>query len=194
MEAADFRTVHSIPGRMRVKIGPLRGNDDLARALEARLAGQAGVQAAEANAATGSLLVLYDPEAPGWRDPSVALSGHLSPIAPQIDREDIAEQLAVPQATPTNGTAGIEAHHVMGFFRDMNDQVRSATGGPGLTLLVPLALLLLGVRGLLAAKEVAAPRWYDFLWFGFATFLMLNAAGVPTAKAAEEAAEIAATV
>ena len=54
---------------MRVKIGPLRGNDDLARALEARLAGQAGVQAAEANAATGSLLVLYDPEAPGWRDP-----------------------------------------------------------------------------------------------------------------------------
>src|SRR2546430_2141226 len=100
-----------------------------------------------------------------------------------------------PQGPPARKEpAGIEAHHVMGFFRGMNDQVRSATGGPGLTLLVPLALLLLGVRGFLTAKEVAAPRWYDLLWFGFATFLMLNAAGVPTAKAAEEAAEIAATV
>src|SRR5438094_8896918 len=172
MEAADFRTVHSIPGRMRVKIGPLRGNDDLARALEARLAGQAGVQAAEANAATGSLLVLYDPEAPGWRDPSVALSGHLSPIAPQLDREDIAEQLAVPRATATNGTAGIEAHHVMGFFRGMNDQVRSETGGRGLTLLVPLGLPLLAVCGLLAVKECAALSRSDLLWFGHGTGLI----------------------
>ena len=71
---------------------------------------------------------------------------------------------------------------------------RSATGGPGLTALVPLALLLLGARGLLAAEEVAVPRWYDLVWFGFATFLMLNAAGVPAAKAAEEAAEVAAAV
>ena len=80
----------------------------------------------------------------------------------------------------------------MGYFRGLNEQVRSATGGPGLTLLVPFTLLLLGARGLLVAEKVATPRWYDFLWFGFATFLMLNAAGVPTARAAEEAAEVAA--
>ena len=43
MEAADFRTVHSIPGRMRVKIGPLRGDDELARDLEAHLRRQTGV-------------------------------------------------------------------------------------------------------------------------------------------------------
>ena len=32
------------------------------------------------------------------------------------------------------------------------------------------------------------------MWFGFATFLMLNAAGVPPAKAAEHAAEVVAAV
>jgi len=32
------------------------------------------------------------------------------------------------------------------------------------------------------------------VWFGFATFLMLNAAGVPPAKAAEHAAEVVAAV
>jgi len=35
---------------------------------------------------------------------------------------------------------------------------------------------------------------YDLVWFGFATFLMLNAAGVPPAKAAEHAAEVVAAV
>jgi len=141
MDTADLRTVHAIPGRIRVKVGALKDNAALARELEARLAAEPGVRRAEANPTTGSLL---------------------------------------------------EAHHVIGFFRGLNEQVRSATGGPGLTVLVPLALLLLGARGLMAAEQV--PRWYDLVWFGFATFLMLNAAGVPAAKAAEEAAEVAAAV
>ncbi|TMA40804.1 MAG: hypothetical protein E6J83_13420 [Deltaproteobacteria bacterium] len=143
MDTADLRTVHAIPGRIRVKVGALKDNAALARELEERLAAEPGVRRAEANPTTGSLL---------------------------------------------------EAHHVIGFFRGLNEQVRSATGGPGLTVLVPLALLLLGARGLMAAEEVAVPRWYDLVWFGFATFLMLNAAGVPAAKAAEEAAEVAAAV
>ena len=55
-------------------------------------------------------------------------------------------------------------------------------------------LVLLGVRGLFLAEELPAPRWYDLLWFGFGTFVMLNAAGIPPARAAEEAAEIAAAL
>jgi len=193
----DIRTVHSLPGRIRIKIGALKDNAALAHELEDRIGAQPGVRSADANPTTGSLLVLYDPEAPGWRDYTHALSDPLRSVAPGVDRTEIASRLAEVPA-PTNGTArspiDIEAHDVMGYFRGLNEQVRSATGGPGLTLLVPLALLLLGARGLLVAEEVAAPRWYDFLWFGFATFLMLNAAGVPTARAAEEAAEVVAAV
>ena len=190
MDAADFRTVHAIPGRIRVKVGALKDNAALARELRERLAAEPGVRRAEANPTTGSLLVLYDTEAPGWRDYTRALSDRLRSVAPGVDPAEIAARLAAAPA-PTNGTVGIEAHHVMGYFRGLNEEVRSATGGPGLTMLVPLALLLLGARGLLAAEKVAVPRWYDLVWFGFATFLMLNAAGVPPAKAAEEAAEVA---
>jgi len=198
MKPTDIRTVHTIPGRIRIKVGALKGNVDLALELQERLAAEPGVRHAEANPTTGSLLVVYDPEAPGWRDYTRALSDQLRPVAPGVDPTEIARRLAEVPA-PTNGTVigtngGIEAHDVMGYFRGLNDQVRSATGGPGLTLLVPLTLLLLGVRGLLAAEEVAAPRWYDLVWFGFATFLMLNAAGVPAAKAGEEAAEVAGAV
>jgi len=189
MDAADFRTVHAIPGRIRVKVGALKDNAALARELQERLAGEPGVRRAEANPTTGSLLVLYDSEAPGWRDYTRALSDQLRSVAPGVDPAEIAQRLAAAPA-PTNGTVGIEAHHVMGYFRGLNEQVRSATGGPGLTVLVPLALLPLGARGLLAADEVAVPRWYDLVWFGFATFLMLNAAGVPLAKAAEVAAAV----
>lgn len=195
MGTEEFRTVHTIPGRIRVKVGALKGNADLARELEERLAAEPGVRRAEANPMTGSLLVLYDSEAPAWRDYARALGDRLRAVAPGVEPTEIARRLAeVPP--PTNGTVrgttGIEAHDIMGYFRGLNEQVRSATGGPGLTLLVPFTLLLLGARGLLVAEKVATPRWYDFVWFGFATFLMLNAAGVPTARAAEEAAEVAA--
>ena len=43
-------------------------------------------------------------------------------------------------------------------------------------------------------RQHGSISWYDLVWFGFATFLMLNAAGVPPAKAAEEAAQVVAAV
>ena len=43
-----------------------------------------------------------------------------------------------------------------------------------LSLLVPAVLVLLGFRRLLIEGGVHPPRWYDFMWFGFATYLMLN--------------------
>jgi hypothetical protein len=65
---------------------------------------------------------------------------------------------------------------------------------PQLKLIVPLAFVLLGARGLFVGEKLGVPRWYGLLWFGFATFMMLNVAGVPAARAAEEAAEVAAAV
>jgi isoamylase len=38
----------------------------------------------------------------------------------------------------------------------------------------PLTLFVLGVRGLLVAKTVPFPAWYDLWWFAFGTFFMLN--------------------
>ena len=43
-----------------------------------------------------------------------------------------------------------------------------------LNLLLPLTLLFLGVRSLTTSKETLFPAWYDYLWFAFSTFVMLN--------------------
>jgi TctA family transporter len=71
--------------------------------------------------------------------------------------------------------AGGAAQTTGGFLGVLN------TGGnPGLTrnfnlsLLLPLTLLFLGARSLFTSKEMLFPAWYDYLWFGFSTFLMLN--------------------
>jgi hypothetical protein len=101
--------------------------------------------------------------------------------------------LAVGPETPDAGPI-LEAHDVKGFFEWINGAVRTTTAGLDLKLLVPLVLVLLGARGLVVAEEATVPRWYDLLWFGFGTFMMLNAAGVPTERAAETAAKVAAAV
>jgi len=128
-----------------------------------------------------------------WRDSIPALARDLATVAPDIDAEAVADRLAAGPETP-DARPMLEAHHVTGFFERVNDAVRATTAGLDLKLLVPLVLVLFGVRGLLVAEEATVPRWYDLLWFGFGTFMMLNAAGVPTARAAETAAEVAAAV
>jgi hypothetical protein len=37
-----------------------------------------------------------------------------------------------------------------------------------------MTLLFFGVRSLWTSKKLALPAWYDYLWFAFSTFAMLN--------------------
>jgi len=32
----------------------------------------------------------------------------------------------------------------------------------------------LGIRSLLRAEKIPAPRWHDYFWYGFSTFMLLN--------------------
>ncbi len=54
----------AVPGRLRLKVGGLRGNPGLKGDLEHRLAGYGGVTAARASPLTGNLLILFDPALP----------------------------------------------------------------------------------------------------------------------------------
>jgi hypothetical protein len=137
-------------------------------------------------------LVHHDHHASEWHDERRAIAEKLAPLL-GLGHEEMLHRLGAAR-TRAKGSLALESHHVTGFFESLNEQVKSVTGGTGLKLLVPLALVLLGVRGLLAGQRVPAPRWYDLMWFGFAAFLMLNAAGVSPARAAEEAAEVAAAL
>jgi hypothetical protein len=59
------------------------------------------------------------------------------------------------------------------FSRTVNERLKKA-GSPDLKVLLPISLLALGIRGLLVAENVPFPAWYDFLWFSFSTFFILN--------------------
>ena len=52
--------IHSLPGRLRVRVPRMRRNAALATQLRARILQLQGVRAADVNTVTGSLLVLYD--------------------------------------------------------------------------------------------------------------------------------------
>ena len=52
--------LHSVPGRLRVKIPQLRNNTGRCQEVQALLLGLEGVQDVEANCLTGSVLVRYD--------------------------------------------------------------------------------------------------------------------------------------
>ena len=60
------------------------------------------------------------------------------------------------------------------FLAGRQCAVGQTTGGLDLKLLAPLALILFGLRRLWAAEKPTSPSWFDYLWFGFASFVMLN--------------------
>ncbi len=53
--------MHSIPGRLRLKIPAIRRNPEEAKAIQALLKGLEGMESIRANTITGSLVVKYEP-------------------------------------------------------------------------------------------------------------------------------------
>jgi Heavy metal associated domain 2 len=193
VDAGGVQVAHAIPGRIRLKIEGLRANPGLAQRLEERLSGTAGVRHVEASPVTGSLLIRYDEQSPEWRGGEVVLAGKLAGVAPGLDLRTTAHTWTA-KGVDSSDPLALKSSHVTGLFGSLNEAVSSVTGGTDLKLLVPLLLVLLGVRGFLTAERMAVPRWYDFLWFGFGAFIMLNGTGVSASRAAEEAAEVVAAL
>jgi len=164
--------IHAIPGRMRLRIPSLKGNEDLARPLRERLSSIPGVAYVEVNPVTGSVLVVHQGREPNAPELVHSLAQGLSPII-GVDPQRLQAHLT-RDARPRGSRPLLHRDRVHGFFSDLNASVRSATGGADLNLLVPALLVLLGFRRLLLEGGLHPPRWYDFMWFGFATYLMLN--------------------
>ena len=159
--------IHAIPGRMRLRIPSLKGNEDLARPLREHLSSIPGVARLDVNPVTGSVLVVHHAREATPPELVQSLAEGLAPLV-GVDQRRLQAHLS-HDARP-----GRSHHSVHGFFKDLNASFKSATGGADLSLLVPALLILLGFRRLLSEGGLHAPRWYDFMWFGFATYLMLN--------------------
>ena len=178
-DLAGIDVVHAIPGRARVRIDVLKGDPAVATRLRERLASLPGMRRVEANPVTGTVLLVYEAEDTRWLEELPDAAG--TPAAEVAAVRSRLEREAAPAANGQPPRARVAA-----FFDGLNRRVQDATGGVDLALLVPALLVLLGLRALVATDKVRTPTWYDLLWFGFGTFVMLNTRGETGAIAAVE--------
>ena len=169
MTGDALRVVHACPGRVRLKAAKLKGEAALARQAAERLRRVPGIREVEANAVTGSLLIYYN--LPELTSPAamLALSEATKELFPEIEPQTLLKGLESLAAPPPPATGGLT-----GSLAAVNAKVAALTGGLDLKLLVPLFFLGLGIRSLLLAEKIHAPSWYDYFWFGFSSFMMLN--------------------
>jgi hypothetical protein len=171
MGIGGFQVVHAIPGRVRVKISRLKEDPALAREVQERLTAVHGIQQVEVNPVTGSVLVLYDRTVLESLDSLLSLGAEFNSLIPDLELSKLEDWLGSANG---DGTATPIAERLGTFFGAVNAKVGASTGGVDLKLLLPLALFVLGVRGLAVAGKGVFPTWYDLLWFAFGTFFILN--------------------
>lgn len=153
MKLEDIRLMHALPGRIRLKLDGIKGHPDQARDIESRLATVRGMHHIEASSLTGSVVATFDPTLLESLDFHFAVANALGIAASDLNPEYLAKWYA----NESNGTP----HLPQGI-------------GESWRMLVPFALLALGVRGVLAAERLIFPQWYDYLWFAFGTYYTLN--------------------
>jgi len=153
LKLEDIRLVHSLPGRIRFKLDGIKGNPEQARDVEARLAAVHGMHYVEARSLTGSVVVTFDPALLESLDIHFAVAKALGISPSNLN----PEYLAKCYANESKGTV-----------------LPTQNLGENWRLLVPFGLLVLGVRGLLAAETLVFPQWYDYFWFAFGSYHALN--------------------
>ncbi|MGO8762117.1 MAG: HMA2 domain-containing protein [Desulfobaccales bacterium] len=168
MEIEGIRVVHALPGRVRLKVDRVKGNPPLAREAREKLAKVPGIRQVEAKSDTGSLLIHYDTEKLFALTSLEVLSTTLGEIFPEIEVVTLAAWLSSLAEDSGPAARTDAASGISGALAGFNPGVLD------LRLLIPFTLVLFGGRALLASEEVIFPAWYDYLWFGFSTFVMLN--------------------
>jgi heavy-metal-associated domain-containing protein len=171
------RVAHAIPGRIRLKIEQIRNDPARAWDVEEQLSRLPGVSDVEANPVTGSVIVRFE-DPPGSATDSLAVLSSTWPAA--LGALDLAA-LENGHANGSNGAtpAAPLDRRIVEVFGSLNAGVADATRGTDLKVIVPMALFVLGVRGLFSEK-LPFPAWYDFFWFALSTFIMLNRSVIDT--------------
>lgn len=172
MQGTSVRLAHASAGRIRLKIDDLKNDLEKAADLESRLRTVSGISTVKANPVTGSLLITYDEPVLESMEMPFAVAQVLGISLNDLDPADL-RLLMSHQGNGNKFTAPSISEGLESAFRDMNATVRS-TVGADLTILLPLALAVLGLRSLLLSEKTLVPSWHDYLWFSFSTYFILN--------------------
>jgi hypothetical protein len=160
--ADDLQIVSHFPGRLRLRATRFRRDPELAEAAARCLREEPGVVSVTSSTLTGSILAIYDPRAVHADRLVAALqAGGCPPVAADAREHALGTELS----TRTYQT-----------FASADDRLFQASRGKvDLRTAVPGALFLGGVATLLfRVRSIAAPQWYDLLFWSYVTFNNLN--------------------
>jgi hypothetical protein len=148
---------HHHPGRLRLRSRVFERNAAVLASTESWLAEQPGVLDVRGHAATGSVLVAYDPRRTD--------AGELLRVV--AVRADLS--MAEPSATEA------PAQRIYDAARALDDRMLEWTDGRfGLGLVVPIALAAGSVGSFLWSSHRRAPRWDNLLYWAVQFFRILN--------------------
>jgi len=171
------RLAHASPGRIRLKVDDVKNDSAKARDIETKLRAVPSIRSVHANPVTGSLLLTYDAPALESMELPFAVAQALGISLNDLELADL-RLLMSHQGNGTKFTAPSVSESLESTARDMNAAVRRAVGAD-LSILLPLALAVLGVRSLLISEKTMFPSWHDYLWFSFSTYFILNRTNPP---------------
>ena len=174
MAVKGVTVVHAIPGRLRLKVDKVKGDPAFAQKVQDTVGQVTGIEGVEAKPLTGSVLIYYDLAKLLATGAFTALTDGFAALFPEIEKDAFEMEVEALMRHLATGAAPQPTISPMDSLAALNAQVAELTGGLDLKLLAPLALLFLGVRSLWTSKQKTFPAWYDYLWFGFSTFVMLN--------------------
>jgi hypothetical protein len=146
-----IRTLHLLPGRVRFEIPKLKGNAAACEQLATAIGRLEGVEGAEVNAVTGTVLIRFD---------AAKLEPELL-VAALVRLLDLEHEME----NPPPAAAGREMVRVA---RALDRAVYDRTGGLlDLRTALPIGLAGLGVYRLMARKGTALPAAATLIWWAY---------------------------
>lgn len=161
-----IQIVHFVPGRIRIKSDQVKGNESLAREIEAKLAGIDGIHQVSVSPVTGSIVVHFDPtiREEAWAPLLVWAETAGLTSSGGVDVAQLGNLMEVIKNDPAQHSAALTGETRL---NSLNASVTRMTGGTGeFGQFLPLTVVFLGLKGLLRAANVAVPAWYNYAWLG----------------------------
>jgi hypothetical protein len=171
MNGTTVEVAHALPGRVRFKISKLKHDPELSRELGQRLAGVEGIERVEISPLTGSVLVIFDQTKLHSLESLGALSSALFAVLPDADLGSIDFNAFLH---PSHGAAAGNGAAAAGEGSASWPSWPDKASREQVLQALPWVLTGLGVRELLLGNRSVMPTWYDYFWFAFSTYYIVN--------------------
>lgn len=169
-----LRVVHSIEGRLRLRLPWLRQAEAEANELADRIAEWPGVIEVQVRPFTGSVLCYYE-SAVVAADELVARIAALANVERIVPLGEEPPPVR-PVAQPGDGKRSSIARAVARSIREINADTMNATQGRlDLGTIAALGFIGAGAFEVLATRQLPAPPWFNLAWWALQTFTTFEA-------------------